>query len=345
MLSEFLARCIAISNANFLNAPYKDLEKEYYAGGISKRASEVCHYCTVSTLQSIINRKCLRFSDVRFLNDSTEFIEVIHWIRYFLSDEECGYSKEFQEFILNSKAMEELEKYHQFSVVYSKEEGKVEEKTYRTYTCSLSTDIDSLGMWNYYATSKAGVNIVFDQAWNMFEGSDETEVNSSKQLENGIIIRRGAVLYKYDDKKKCIVELLNSLQEIYEEAKEEIDTYQNNILSAFKQAVNNMRCFFKNEYFKSESEYRIVLNIPEDLLLADELESDIVEKGQFMRGNILIPFVDYHLKKESIKQIVINPFVQEKKEMFELGIKELLWKNQMEEAKVYISGIPIRDYN
>ena len=33
---------------------------------------------------------------------------------------------------------------------------------------------------------------------------------------------------------------------------------------AFKQAVNNMRCFFKNGYFECENEYRIALRIPEE---------------------------------------------------------------------------------
>lgn len=45
-----------------------------------------------------------------------------------------------------------------------------------------------------------------------------------------------------------------------------------------------MRCFFKNEYFECENEYRIVLRIPEELLLRKECLSDIVEKGQFKRG-------------------------------------------------------------
>ena len=44
----------------------------------------------------------------------------------------------------------------------------------------------------------------------------------------------------------------------------------------------------------------IVLKLPEELLLAEECSSDILKKGQFKRGNILIPFVDYKFKRDSI---------------------------------------------
>ena len=99
---------------------------------------------------------------------------------------------------------------------------------------------------------------------------------------------------------------------------------------AFKQAVNNMRCFFKNGYFECENEYRIALRIPEELLLRKECLGDIVKKGQFKRGNILIPYVDYKFRKSSVKRIVINPYIKDKSDIFELGIKELLWMNQLE---------------
>ena len=79
------------------------------------------------------------------------------------------------------------------------------------------------------------------------------------------------------------MELLNALQQIYNEAKDEIKKYRGNILFAFKESINHMRCFFKNESFACENEYRIVLKIPEELLLAEECSGDIFKKGQFKR--------------------------------------------------------------
>ena len=64
-----------------------------------------------------------------------------------------------------------------------------------------------------------------------------------------------------------------------------------------------MRCFFKNESFACENEYRIVLKIPEEFRLREE------------------------------------------NSMFELGIRELLWQNKMEDVHIFSSGIPIRKYS
>lgn len=345
MSKVIFARCMAISRSHFLNIPYKEqtITEMYALDGFANKASGICHYCTVATLQEILNNGCLRFSDVRFLNDSTEFIEIIPLIENVLSYND--YTSDFRKLILESVEMEELKEYHQSYTGFSRITHKYEQKIYRTYTCSFSTENDSLSMWNYYASSGDGVSIAFDHAWNMFKGSDKTEVNIGEKLKNDIIIYRGLIVYKNVDKKKCIIELLNELQQIYNEAKDEIEKYRGYILFAFKCAVNNMRCFFKNESFECENEYRIVLKIPEELLLAEEYSSDILKKGQFKRGNILIPFVDYKFKRNSIKHIVTNPFIREENSMFELGIRELLWQNKMENVDIFSSGIPIRKYS
>lgn len=344
MRNETIAKCIGISMSHFLNTPYKNqsISELYAPNGFENKASKICHYCTIDTLKAILNSGCLRFSDVRFLNDSTEFIEILNWIEMVIT--KSSYNVDFQKMILESEEMKELREYHQSYVGISNITHQHEIKAYRTYTCSFSVDTDALSMWNYYAQSGEGVNIIFDHSWNMFDGCNRSEVNSSSKLENGLIICRGLIIYKNEDKIKCIKELLDRLHEIYDEVKYDIKEYQNYMLFAFKQAINNMRCFFKNEYFECENEYRIVLRIPEDTLLQKECVNGIVDKGQFKRGNILIPYVDYKFDKNSIKQIGINPYVKDKANMFELGIKELLWLNQMEDVHIVHSSIPIRKY-
>lgn len=100
-------------------------------------------------------------------------------------------------------------------------------------------------MWNYYASSGEGVSITFNHSWNLFEGSNKSEVNIGEKLENDIIIYRGLIVYKNGDKKRCIMALLNQLQEVYNEAKNDIEKYKGHILFAFKNSVNHMRCFSK----------------------------------------------------------------------------------------------------
>ena len=45
---------------------------------------------------SIIEKQCLRFTDVRFLNDSTEFLEIIPLIEHVLTN--GNYSSSFKQF-------------------------------------------------------------------------------------------------------------------------------------------------------------------------------------------------------------------------------------------------------
>lgn len=344
MQSDMLEKCIAISQSHFLYVPYKDLtiDQIYGVDGIGNKASRICHYCSVDVLKNILENESLRFSDVRFLNDSTEFIEIIPLVKYVAQHEE--YALEFIDMILNDSLIKELESYRQPYIGKEKNTQNYAEKVYRTYTCSFSTNKDSLTMWNYYATSGSGVNLIFDFAWNLFEGSDISEVNNSSHLENDITICRGLVLYQRMDKQKCIKALLDNLYEVYLQ-EDTIEKCQSHIQWAFKEAINNMRCFFKNDSFSCENEYRVILKIPEELLLEETTGQDgILKKGQFKRGNILIPYVDYKFKRDSLKEITLNPYVKEKESVFELGIRELLWQNKIHNVQIYRSAIPMRKY-
>ncbi len=47
---------------------------------------------------------------------------------------------------------------------------------------------------------------------------------------------------------------------------------------------------------------------------------------------------------ESIKEITLNPYIKEQESLFELGIKELLWENGIQNVEIYHSAIPMRKY-
>ena len=144
------------------------------------------------------------------------------------------------------------------------------------------------------------------------------------------------------DKQKCIKALLDNLYEVYLQ-EGTIEKYQSHIQWAFKEAINNMRCFFKNDSFSCENEYMVILKIPEELLLEETTGQDgILKKGQFKRENILIPYVDYKFKRDSLKGITLNPYVKEKESVFELGIRELLWQNKIHNVQIYRSAIDRR---
>ena len=188
---NILAKCLGISQSHYLNAPYKSasIVDLFGVNGIENKAVEICHYCTVDTLHSILKNGCLRFTDVRFLNDSTEFLEAIKLIEWVLRSKRylSRYSQEFKQFILYSKELHDLESYTQSYIGFSRKERAVKKISYHTYTCSFSTNLDSLSMWNYYGVTSAGLNVVFDFAWNLFEGSEENRSKYWKDARKTIL--------------------------------------------------------------------------------------------------------------------------------------------------------------
>ena len=118
------SKCMAIAKSHFFNSPYKgeSIIDLYKVEGFANKASGICHYCTVDTLNAILEDKSLRFTDVRFLNDSTEFVEIIPLIKEVLNEEH--YTSNFREFLLNSNVICELEEYkqsfHEGSIILNK---------------------------------------------------------------------------------------------------------------------------------------------------------------------------------------------------------------------------------
>ena len=340
--AEVFASCLALSHCHFLDTPY---EGNPFSDELNSGASNVCHYCTIDTLLSIIENQCLRFTDVRFLNDSTEFLEVIPMIEHVLTN--GNYSSSFKQFFLQSSIIEDLKSYRQSYSAISNVDQTYKDMPYRTYTCSLSKNCDSLNMWNYYAASSAGVNIGFDFAWNMFEGSNSYKTNTGKRLSGDIWLSRGLVIYNNFDKEKCVIKFLDHLFNVYSNLLQLnlLDKYRALLVQAFKEPINNMRCFFKNSHFDGEQEYRIVLKIPEETLRSPKSNPNIVNVSFFRRGKVLVPYVDYKFKKSSISQIVMNPYNCEDSSMMELGIQELLTMNGLDNVKNYHSNIPLRKYD
>lgn len=147
MLDEnIIAECSAIARSHFLYSSHRNdnIVDWYKLDGIANKASGICHYCTIDTLNAILGENCLRFTDIRFLNDSTEFKEIIRNIKTVFDKK--NYDMAFKNFILNSDEMHKLEDYKQSYVGFIQKTKKYEEISYRTYTCSFSTDKNSLSM-------------------------------------------------------------------------------------------------------------------------------------------------------------------------------------------------------
>ena len=344
-----IGKCLGISMSHFLYQTYKNKDvREYYApDGIENIASNICHYCSIDVLEKIIENRALRFTDVRYLNDTTEFTGIIDTIKEVV--ERGNYSELFKGFILSEEIIGEIKDYKQIGFGKDISSGKYEKKLYRTYTCSFSLNKDSLNMWNYYAKNENGVNISFSWIGDMFEFEDISKVhtNSIHTMNNGIDLACGKILYDQKDKHLCVKALIDMVEDVFNDAENEIDDYKDIIKDAYKSAVNNMRCFFKNNHYKDEDEYRIVLRISEDIIKNNDIskvDNYINGKGFFKRNNVMIPYVDIVFKTESISGICINPYMK-KNDTFKQSVKDILWVNDCDIEDLELSSIPVRKYD
>lgn len=329
-LPVLLAKCYAIGDKNYLNVPYENIPvlDRYSLGGDLNRGSYVYHYCTVSVLQQIIENKTLRFSDVRFLNDETEFQNAINLAMKILNKNDKQYSQEFVKLLSQKSIIEQLKNYKQKYRIALYENDRRSYVECRAYTCSFSMKGNSLPMWKNYASGTLGVNIEFLNIGNAFESGKE-------------IIKFGSILYEEKDKEKCINRMFDDLYDVFNKSVESGCDIENHIIYSYINAMNNMRCFFKNKNYKKENEFRAILLLPDS---EAENITDI-KKGFFLRGNMLIPYVDVPLDSKFVNRIVVNPFVSKTNfEKMKLGIEELLIQNRIDVKAIYKSNISIWIY-
>ena len=327
--AEIIAKCMAIARLNYLNMPYKGqtIPDLYKTGGIGTKAREICHYCSTDVLEKIICNDSLRFTDIRCLKDTTEFVGIMPIIESVIQDE--NYNSNFKKFILKSKTFQELRDYEQSYFKIIEETHIPEEKLYCTYTCSLSTNNNSIRMWDVYA--KRGTNICFDFAWNLFAGKKITNTNISQKLDDDIIMYKGLIIYDETEKRNCVKKMFDSLEEVYLEVQNVRDQYANFLLYAFKEAVNYMRCFFKNRDYDYEEEYRIVLKVPKDIIEFCRIGGEIKDIGTDEKDR---DYIDYKIQRESIKQVAISPFLSKvDADKAECEVNELLRLNKLESVK------------
>lgn len=334
-------KCGFIGLSNYVNVIYKDISaQDYYRDGLDGK-SEVSHYCNISVLKNILESRKLRFSDVGYLNDSTEFIEAITVVENVIK--EGLYNDEFKKICLDTELVDDLLNYNQRQIEYSTECG-IKDFQYRMYTFSMS-EANNDYLWKNYTDGRSGISICFDDADNIFDGEKEVYAKryGSIKLKDGIVLWHGKVVYDYMTKKRCLKSLIDDIYEIYKEATTQIDDFRPYIVSAYKEALNNTRCFMKNDYFRNEKEYRFVAKVPVYLIGQYNLDNDRGKKqwkiGTFPRNNLMVPYLDYEFNNNSLSYIIMNPYIIEKDSLFERSVHDICLLLGFSDVKVKKSNI------
>ena len=336
---------LALTSKDYTTVPFTNKHKstfDYYGiDGVADWGNDLFHYCTIETLKSITEKNKkenidarLRFSDIRFLNDTTEFKEAVRLLKIAVDKEKLSMDKELYSLLTDKKIYIELDKYFQrypFKNPINQNKNMDSIKPIcRIYTCSFSMDGDLLPMWNYYAHGAGGMSINF------------RELKENMQGDENVKLVWGKVWYEEDDKRQCIEALLNDISELFQQIPDK-KCREEMIQTVLISAINNMRIFMKNENFSTEKEYRAVLIVPDEIIINSQVPEKY-KSGYFNRGNIIIPYIDVPFESDTIKSIIVGSGAAGDFALIKLGLEEWLSKQDLNNVSIYPSNIPMRRY-
>ncbi|PKE27571.1 hypothetical protein CWS43_25960 [Rahnella sp. AA] len=241
----------------------------------------IYHYTDLNAVHSILDTHKIRMTDIRFLNDKTEFLKGIEILRDASEDIFSGeedYSPGFIAAVTMwlPKIFEELENFQYPDEVL--------------YVASFSRSEDTLSQWRSYGMFAVGLNedILFD----------ELHFNKIDYIECHYVIDPG-------DAIEIAENLLHekALQVLNQRWLEDDPTNQNPMLSIdLKEIISLLATTFKHACFSEEEEIRIVKR-------ADPEAEAIKFRA---KNNLLIPFFELELSPEVFTSIRIGPLDNQK---------------------------------
>lgn len=285
----------------------------------------VFHYCSIEVMKSILQSKKLWFTDAKYLNDLQEFTYIQNVYRQVCLKQGDKIDKDFFDVIYNDELFSKIEGYKKEYLISSAGNPIIhfEKELCRVFVCCFSFESDELMMWNYYGGNNAACNIEFSLMFPSMSSFD------------GIELRKSSVLYG-EESYNAVKEILNQVYTIWKKAQGKICNID--IQEFLVSQLNGLRLFLKNGAFKNEKEYRLVLLVPENKI-------DEIGLKFFVRGNMLIPYIEINLDdiNAEIKGIKLGPYAGN--ELNKYSVKELLKINGLNEISVTASKVPIRNYN
>ena len=232
------------------------------------------HYTTIDGIDGIITKKLLFATNIFYLNDIKEYIDVFNL---------------FNKYCENNK--ETIDKYEFFDefIGYADFINK-NTLNHEVYVCSLTLKNDDLSQWRAYS-GNGGYQIGFKK-----------ENLELLVQENGFNFY--PCIYDDDTKNKIIKELIEGAIKRYEENyklyKGDIEELERKIRIWLMNELTLCAPIFKNSSFKDECEWRLFINKPNDF------SNQLYRK----KDNLLIPYIEFNLEKDNqmyLSEILIGP--------------------------------------
>lgn len=332
---EVYAKYLALMKRSYLLTPFSNKHKsalDYYAvDGAANWGHDVFHYCRLDTLKKITKNKQLRFSDIRFLNDTTEFEEAARILRIAVERKKASMDKALYDILTDKKVLSEIKSYSQrypfYPPINKNRDIDSVKPICKVYTCSFSMDGDLLPMWNYYAQGTDGISINF------------TDLKGSIESNEKVKIVMGKVWYTEDDKIQCIDALLKDITALFSEISSK-KCREEMVQEVLISTINNMRVFMKHEKYKTEEEYRAVLIVPEEVIDNNGLPDGYTQGSK--QGNTDKPYIDVPFYLGSITNIIVNPYGDF--DSINADMEGWMQKQNLNDIRIWRSNIPMRKY-
>ncbi|MCQ2535706.1 MAG: DUF2971 domain-containing protein [Lachnospiraceae bacterium] len=288
------------------------------------------HYTSPEAFLNIIRKKCVYFTDIRYLNDKKEDIYLIELIRTYIS-------RNKGEFKNVEAAFDYLIGESVVAPIKSLEEVKYKYEKVRKFVFCTCTEPDSLAMWNYYVNNGnyQGYNIGFNIE-KLLKTFDTSQPKTSDPFE----VLYGQVLY---NEKKQFEEIERILHDIDVAcAFHGIEFAKTNLLLY----IDKYSPFFKHSKFEHEKEYRIVIEISDKYLIENGLKgcyggnNQEIEYDFRTKQGILVPFLKIKYNDDAISRITVSPITEFT--IAKESLKELMRVKKYKNVQVWQSNIPIR---
>lgn len=305
------------------------------------------HYTSANALMKILKHDetsaCIRFTDIRYLNDKSEMFYFLKILFIFLQNNKGKFA--FCEEVIN----ELLCKQHSYQDYIDMEVSSiampsslpVSFATTRSFVFCTCKDSDSLHMWNYYASNGnyQGYNIGI----NIYKFLKSFDIAKDQPLDP-IFFKYGNVIYSQVSQEKEIEKLLSNLERSSKVSKNKDDYFVHAMYDLY-QYIHSYGLFFKDKAFEDEEEYRIIIEISEHRLNNDRTcytnkYNKQIKFDFFERKGIFVPCLFVPFEKESIEKITMAPIMEHS--IGEKSLREFLDINGYGNINVAPSEIPIR---
>ena len=270
--------------------------------------NELFHYTSIASMKSIIENKQFWVTRADFLNDPSEIIYFGDFMQQIIED-----YRETQS--ISADWLNGLYNYYgtSFRTEYPS----------NYYVLSLSTDRDSLAMWNYYGKND-GYNIGIDS--NRFLSALK---NSPYKFFNG------SVIYDSEHQKKIITDELKHAHNYWISSHHQGSAqFASIMINSLMMRFSVYALFFKHNGYRVESEYRIVFINPGDFDVHFRTDHGV------FTPYIVIPTTTTENEEFPLHSVTIGPLI--KHEYAKKGLSEWLRKNNHHKIDIYVSNIPLR---